>query len=215
MRRGEGSGWSMYEAQQFMLHFFNDPAVKTTLQIMSPDEIVTKGNHIRQQLGTTMYFPGNASITVSDELRRCLLLEGSDGYGGQSITQPDYYEDDEERDERCARVFSAEDRKEFIFNVFKAIVLGGGVCQFDETVGDYLAVTKMIYKDLVSVTRDRVSNAMAVANYVYRVEGLIDTNNRDIELFPVCHPQNFFFLSIDPVKRVVSVWYHGCPSFFQ
>lgn len=46
-------------------------------------------------------------------------------------------------------VFDEEDRKELLFLVFRFLVMGGAVCQFDDDIGDYLDLTKKIYKDLV------------------------------------------------------------------
>lgn len=44
---------------------------------------------------------------MEDELRRCLLNEDSDNF----------------------HLFDEDDRSEFIFNLFKTIVLGGPICQ--------------------------------------------------------------------------------------
>jgi cilia- and flagella-associated protein 300 len=64
---------------------------------------------------------------VSDELRKCLLMEEFDSYS----------------------TFSAEDRKEFIFHIFKALCLGGRLCQFEDSAKPYLEATKKTYKDLI------------------------------------------------------------------
>jgi len=46
-------------------------------------------------------------------------------------------------------MFSEEDRREFIFLVFRHLCLGGAVCQYEDTIQPYLDATKAIYKDLI------------------------------------------------------------------
>lgn len=68
------------------------------------------------------------SFIVSDELRKCLLMPEFPSYDA---------------------VFSNADRQEFIFHVFKALCLGGRLCQFEDEIEPYLDCTKKLYKDLV------------------------------------------------------------------
>lgn len=42
-----------------------------------------------------------------------------------------------------------EERKEFLFRIFKHLCLGGELCQYEDTVEPYISTTKQIYKDLV------------------------------------------------------------------
>lgn len=46
-------------------------------------------------------------MKVEDELRRCLLSEESENFS----------------------IFNEDDRAEFIFNLFKSLVIGGPLCQ--------------------------------------------------------------------------------------
>ena len=68
------------------------------------------------------------TFLVSDELRKCLLMPEFEMY----------------------HVFSETDRKEFIFHLFKALCLGGKLCQFEDDLKPYLNVTKRLYKDLIT-----------------------------------------------------------------
>ena len=43
-------------------------------------------------------------------------------------------------------VYSEEDKAEFIFQLFKILAVGGGMCQSDDTVQGYLNLTKTLYK---------------------------------------------------------------------
>ena len=45
-------------------------------------------------------------------------------------------------------------QKEFIFKLFQHISLGGSICQYENNIGEYLTLTKSLYKDLVCVAKD-------------------------------------------------------------
>jgi hypothetical protein len=68
-----------------------------------------------------------------DKLRQALVLEESDAY--ETLSQDKY-------------------SGEFIFNLMRFLVLGGGMCQYDSNIADYLECTKTLYKDLISVAKD-------------------------------------------------------------
>jgi hypothetical protein len=38
--------------------------------------------------------------------------------------------------------FSTEERREFIFHVFRRLAIGGGLCQHEDDAGPYLAATR-------------------------------------------------------------------------
>jgi hypothetical protein len=67
-------------------------------------------------------------FVVSDLLRKCLIMEESDEFS----------------------LFSEDDRKEFIFHLFKSLCLGGKLCQYEDRLDIYLESTRKIYKDLIS-----------------------------------------------------------------
>jgi len=46
-------------------------------------------------------------------------------------------------------LYSEEERNEFVFRIFQILVLGGILCQFEDTLQPYLNITKSIYKDLI------------------------------------------------------------------
>lgn len=57
---------------------------------------------------------------------------------------------DEESEEY--NLYSEEERNEFIFRIFQMLVLGGILCQYEDTLEPYLDVTKNIYKDLIRLS---------------------------------------------------------------
>lgn len=67
------------------------------------------------------------NFLISDLLRKTLLVQDYDHY----------------------ELFSATDRQEFIFQLFKSLCLGGRLCQYEDTLQPYLETTRKIYKDLI------------------------------------------------------------------
>jgi hypothetical protein len=67
-------------------------------------------------------------ILIGDKLKQSLLLEDSENY--------------------C--IFNEEARNEFLFHIFKRISIGGSLCQYDDYIGEYLNLTKLIYKGIIN-----------------------------------------------------------------
>lgn len=58
-------------------------------------------------------------------------------------------------DSEYADVFSADQQAELLFHVFRALSVGGGVCQPDERLEPYLVATKALYKVFILWIRKR------------------------------------------------------------
>lgn len=136
-----------YQIESFLLGLFNDENVQaktkfrlgnvskvsftelehniTSLSffdVLKPDIVRSNGNIVK------CFDEYYDSFVVSDQLRKCLLMEEEDVYS----------------------IFSESDRKEFIFVVFKSLCLGGKCCQFEDELEPYLDSTRKIYKDMIS-----------------------------------------------------------------
>lgn len=107
-------------------------------------------------------------------------------------------------------VFSDTDRKEFIFHLFKCLCLGGKLCQYEDTIGTYLSTTKLIYKDLISVVKDS-NGKLKVSSRVFKI---LNLENNQSPLFPIEHPQNFCFVSVDPLRRNMHLFYHANDEYY-
>ena len=127
-------------------------------------------------------------ITVSDKLKQALLVEESEAYS----------------------VFNQEQRDEFLFHIFKRIVVGGSLCQYENTIEPYLEMTKNFYKDIVSAAKDPESNKI----YIRSVPVEILTIEKSNLYKKKNHPQNFFYVIIDPYQRYVHLWYHNWVPFW-
>jgi len=63
-------------------------------------------------------------IIIQDKLKAALLIEETEFYP----------------------IFSEDCRNEFLFHVFKRLVIGGSLCQWEDYVTEYLRITKLFYK---------------------------------------------------------------------
>lgn len=124
-------------------------------------------------------------IEVADRVREVLVVEESEDYG----------------------LFTAEDRSEFLFQVFEHLVLGGGLCQYEDEINAYLDTAKGLYKDLVAVGKDQASGELRVLSRVYSLQG-----SSDFDPFPEMHRQNFLYVAVDPSYRHVNLWWNKWQS---
>jgi hypothetical protein len=87
-------------------------------------------------------------LQLQDKLRQALVWEDDENY--EEFQQEKY-------------------TNELIFCLFRYLVLGGGMCQFDEQITEYLEATKLCYKDLVSVAKDADSGEIRPTSLVFRI----------------------------------------------
>lgn len=120
-------------------------------------------------------------IEICDKIREVLLLEESEDYG----------------------IIEENVRSEFLFRIFEHLCIGGGMCQYEDEIGEYLEVVKGIYKDLVAVSRDEESGDVRVTGKVFQIE-----ENDEFRLFENKHLQDFCYVVVDPGYRHVNVWTH-------
>lgn len=72
-------------------------------------------------------------------------------------------------------VFTEDDKKEFIYSIFKVLAVGGSLCQPDHSIQRYLDVTKSLYKELLVIYRASDNGEIREASVVFdvnRVSGL-------------------------------------------
>ncbi|KAJ3284669.1 hypothetical protein HK104_009823 [Borealophlyctis nickersoniae] len=208
-----------YEMDSFLLDFFNDPNVNPRLKVLGTmdrwgrmgtvsgmdkeetvhtvtsldffDKLYERDDIIRATTGEIIKCLDSYHdpFLIADELRKCLLMPS----------------------EPCYAAFSDEDRRELIFHLFKALCLGGRLCQYEDDLEPYLETTRKIYKDLVSVTKDAKTGKLRVASHVYKINNL---DTAVSPLFPIKHPQNFCYVSVDPLRRHVTVFYHASDTYY-
>ncbi len=211
------TSFELQDLQRFLKDLFNDPCVRKNFPILTsvilPDNQKKKEKFKYKVLNTratnmdlfdamyendlvtldTGYIHQDydtyvEDITVSDKLKQALLVEDSEPYS----------------------VFSQDQRDEFLFHIFKRIVIGGSLCQYENTVEPYLEMTKDFYKDIVSAAKEPETNKIYIRSVPVEILSIEKSNLYKIKN----HPQNFFYVVIDPYQRYVHLWYHNWVPFW-
>jgi hypothetical protein len=138
---------------------------------------ISQNGHIRGRIEEDY-----EDVPISDTVREVLFMEESELYD----------------------TFSKEDRKEFLLHIFKRLVLGGALNQYEEYVEPYTTLAKDFYRDLCTVRKNDAGD-VEVLSWIVQVTDLGPGG----QLFPKKDRdhQNFCYLIVDPVMRHVSFWY--------
>ncbi|CDW85539.1 UNKNOWN [Stylonychia lemnae] len=148
-------------------------------------DIATADGYIRKEL-EELY----EGISLGDRMRKALLWEESE-----------YFMELQED----------KIQNEFIFKLFQMISIGGSICQYEENLKEYLDLIKNLYKDLITVAKDQDSGEIKIYSHVFLVEAVEGLES----LFPVKdHPQNFFFVIVDPIHWHVTLLYHKWSNYW-
>jgi hypothetical protein len=113
----------------------------------------------------------------------------------------------EDSDNYC--LFNENDRNQLLFRLFSRMCVGGGMCQYEDEVTPYLDAVKGLYKELISVRRNKSTQAVEVCSDVFLIEGT-DCG----AIFPNDNSNNLCVVSIDATKRQVTYFYSGWVSFW-
>ena len=211
------TSFELQDLQRFLKDLFNDPIVRKNFppltSVILPDDQKEIENFKYKVLNTratnmdifdTLYENDIVTldtgyihqdydvyvedITVSDKLKQALLVEDSEAYS----------------------VFSPDQRDEFLFHIFKRIVIGGSLCQYENTIEPYLEMTKAFYKDIVSAAKEPETNKIYIRSVPVEILSIEKSNIYKKKY----HPQNFFYVIIDPYQRYVHLWYHNWVPFW-
>jgi len=120
-------------------------------------------------------------VLVSDRLRKLLLDEEDEGWD----------------------LFSEVERSELIFHIMKRLAIGGGMNQYEDKIDPYLALTKALYKDLVSVQKTK-SGTLTIGSLTFLVSDVVGSS---ASLFSRPSPHNFCYVTVDPLARRVKLFY--------
>ena len=120
-------------------------------------------------------------------------------------------------------LYTAADGREFLFQLFRLISLGGSMSQYEESILPYLSATKDIYKSLLSVGREGGGGGaprIAVRSIIYHVSGISSVGDAQTEeassasLFKHYNPHNRCWVIVDPAQRLCRVWRQAWTPFW-
>ncbi|KAG5189966.1 hypothetical protein JKP88DRAFT_352879 [Tribonema minus] len=137
--------------------------------------IVSANGHIRAMMEETV-----SGMTVGDRLRDALVNPDSDD----------------------AHAFDKGKKAELLYHVFKALVLGGAMCQPEDRLEPYLDATKRLYKDMVCVFRAKDDPAIQVASHAFIINA-VEWTSAGLRLFEVDSPHNVCLVVVTPRKGQV------------
>lgn len=128
---------------------------------------------------------------MGDRLRQILVWEDYDDFDAYDTIHSDKYQ------------------KEFIFKLFQHISLGGSVCQYETNIQEYISIVKLLYKDLVSVAKDPDTQEIKCYSQVFRIDEIDGHDNKCLYTYKEYdHPQNCFYVIIDPINWHANFFYH-------
>ena len=82
------------------------------------------------------------------------------------------------------------------------ICIGGSMCQPEDNAKMYLNTAKRLYKEFVTVRKNKHDNSLYVASVPIAVHSI-----NGISLFPDQNsPHNFCYVIVDPQRRSVKYW---------
>jgi hypothetical protein len=104
--------------------------------------------------------------------------------------------------------FTSEQKKEYLYQLFKVIVVGGAMCQAEENLEAWQDMTLKLYKDTISVQK-KSGGGVEVATKVYKISAPKGG------LFPVEHSKhNMCFVTIAKSTGVVNLVYKKFKPFW-
>ncbi|CAM9399474.1 unnamed protein product [Hapterophycus canaliculatus] len=155
--QGVSRSQGAHNVLDFNLESVQWEALKCTVMSMDFFDCLVEKGIVSQSGNIRGCFPDVFDgVTVSDKLRELLVNPESEN----------------------ADVFSSDQQEELLFHVFRALSVGGGVCQPDDSLEPYIAAAKALYKDLVSVQKNPSTGKLEIAPCkAYRVTASITRNS--------------------------------------
>ncbi|XP_035712872.1 cilia- and flagella-associated protein 300-like [Folsomia candida] len=141
-------------------------------------------------------------LEVNDNLRKTILT---------TLIPPLARSSELEIEPDLENVFSSEDTKEFLFQLFAHLVLGGSLCQYEDYITQYLEVTKVLYKNLVSVMLTPEEEGLSVVSSIFKIHSISNpafSRGKNL-LFGRQHINNFCYLIVNPYKQICFTFYHN------
>jgi len=148
-----------------------------------------KTGHIRGRLDEYL----DNGIIVNSILREVLFMEESELFD----------------------VYTKDERMEFLFRIFKHVVIGGATNQYEDMIDDYLKTVKVLYRDFLNV-RKREDGEVEVVSWVFEA-GHKRTENGPSSAGHLSgvlndHPMSFSYFIVDKLQRYVTFWGFGYKS---
>lgn len=209
--------FKLVDLERFLKDLLNDKTIKQNFpplqQLILPKEKTEISQVKYKVLGTKA-----TNMDIFEPMYENNIVTEETGYIHQDY---DIYVEDITVDNKLLQAFLCEEteyysvfdettRNEFLFHIFQRICIGGAMNQRDNSVEPYLDMTKCFYKDIVSAAKDPESKELYIRSVPVQI---LDIEGGNIYK-KIGHPQNFFYIIIDPYQRYVHLWYHNWIPFW-
>ena len=161
--------FNVLNSSAFLVDFFNSKEVQQALSFLNMPDIcskvefeklnctkinlnflddleelglVSKTGRIRMTFGDII-----DSIDINSHIREAFLMEESEHYDK----------------------FSEEDKKELLIQLFKILIIGGSLNQYDETIEPYREELKKLYKEMVSIKKDPTTDHVYLDTFAFKI----------------------------------------------
>jgi hypothetical protein len=116
-----------------------------------------------------------------------------------------------------SNIIDENSRNEFICQLFHLLFIGGTMHQRDENITSYLEMTKILYKELLTVHKASSTNKIEITSKVYCIKTKDNETGADLSsstLFPGVPEHSHCFVIVDPVKKYATTIYSNFKSFW-
>ena len=93
-------------------------------------------------------------------------------------------------------------------------MLGGSLCQYENNLQPYLDVARLLYKNLVSVYKNKTDNKLVVSSFVYAIKTVYDVDGNPVASWKDEHVQTVCYAVIDPSTKHVKLLTNKWTSFW-
>eukprot|EP00992_Anisonema_acinus_P016024 TRINITY_DN9984_c0_g1_i4.p1 TRINITY_DN9984_c0_g1~~TRINITY_DN9984_c0_g1_i4.p1 ORF type:complete len:261 (+),score=79.82 TRINITY_DN9984_c0_g1_i4:59-784(+) len=179
-------------AGDFVAHFFNSPAVQAAIRVVdrggTPTALHGKVQNVKfKQLGCTAvtldlfdkFYSADIIREDDQSISKCM-----DRYLDGGVTVADRLRETLMCGDDCdhCELFTDEEKNEFLYHVLWRIAAGGALCQWEDDFTPYRDAARGIYKDLVGVQKNPLTQELEAVSVVYQVHGL----DASVPLFARC-----------------------------
>lgn len=222
--------FTLEKFESFCRDFFHSPNVRAALSLPSSASSSSASGATPRGMGCCKIVPTTAvRMDFFNRLKEEGMVTPETGRIRQCM--PEYYDGIESgsmiremvlnEDSEHALVYDEDEKDEFLFRVFRHLIVGGGMCQPEEYIDPYFRCTRELMKGLLTVRK--VKNAVtstgsgatkAKVEVTSRVIA-VEATERDIPgLFQKENDHNLCYLIVDPSKRKVAVWRNSWTSMW-
>ncbi|VDD81658.1 unnamed protein product [Mesocestoides corti] len=187
-----------YDFQKFATAFFNSDVVRGTLEtdegLPLAEECEVEAIHVPCSLLSMDIFNRCVGVVThpTGRIKSCF-----EEYHNSMLC----INDSEDYD-----LFSEGERAEFLFRLFKHVVIGGELVQPSDDISVYTDFVRNLYRDLISVQKVAGSDEINIVSLVYDVK----VKNNHLLVYPAAkeHENTFAYLIVNPIKRHVFALSH-------